>query len=136
MDSIRVAAKAVIIEDGCLLAIHLAHKNGDWYGLPGGGQEPGETLHDSLRRECLEEIGVGVVIHDILFVRDYMGKNHEFADTDSDVHQVEVMFACTLAGSERPRVGAAPDTDQLGVEWLELASCTGTAFTRRRSRTC
>ncbi len=121
MDTIRVAPKAIIIEDDRLLAIHLAHRNGDWYGLPGGGQEPGETMHEALRRECLEEIGVEVEIHDILFVRDYLFGNHEFAEDDPDTHQVEVMFECTLVGGEHPKVSITPDTDQLGVAWLDLA---------------
>ena len=88
MDTIRVALKAIIIEDGRLLAVQMADKNGDWYGLPGGGQEPGETMDDALRRECLEEIGVAVDIHDILFVRDYLSENHEFAEQEPGTHQV------------------------------------------------
>ena len=121
MDTIRVAPKAIIIENGRLLVVHLAHRNGDWYGLPGGGQEPGEAMHKALRRECLEEIGVEIDIRDVLFVRDYIAKNHEFADEDSDVHQVEVMFECTLVGGGHPTVGTTPDPGQMRVAWLELA---------------
>ena len=77
-------------------------------------------MGDVLRCECPEEIGVAVDIHDILVVRDYLSGNHEFAEQEPGTHQVEVMFECRLVGSERPKVGTAPDTGQLGVEWLEL----------------
>ena len=36
----------------------------------------------------LEEIGVAVDIHDILFVRDYLSENHEFAEQEPGTHQV------------------------------------------------
>ena len=79
MKPIRNSAKAIIIEDGRLLAIKLTDEEGFWYCLPGGGQEPGEPLEAALRRECLEEINCEIEICDLRFVRDYIGKNHEFA---------------------------------------------------------
>ncbi len=120
MRPIRNSAKAIIIKDGRLLAIKLVDEEGFWYCLPGGGQEPGEALHDALRRECLEEVNAEIEIGDLRFVRDYIGKNHEFAYHDSDVHAMELMFLCRLTEHSVPRPGAVPDTAQVGLEWLDL----------------
>ena len=90
--------------------------------LPGGGQEHGESLHDALRRECLEEIGTGVEIQELLFVRDYIGRNHEFAEFQSDEHQLEIMFRCALADGAAPMAGVAPDIHQVSSEWLDLTA--------------
>jgi 8-oxo-dGTP diphosphatase len=117
MSKVRISAKAIIIQDGHLLVIRNRDSSGDWYSLPGGGQEHGETLTAALNRECLEEIGSGVTVGRIRFVRDYIAKNHEFAAED-DSHQVEVMFECQLTSA--PGLGAKPDSMQTGVEWLEL----------------
>src|SRR5262249_34782364 len=117
MSEVRISAKAIIIQDGHLLVIKNLDSSGDWYTLPGGGQEHGETLPVALNRECLEEIGSEVTVGRILFVRDYIARNHEFAAED-DSHQVEVMFECRLKST--PGLGAKPDSMQTGVEWLEL----------------
>jgi hypothetical protein len=54
-------------------------------------------------------------------VRDYIGKNHEFAAGDSDLHQIELMFECTIRHGDRPRPGPVPDEQQTGIAWLEVA---------------
>lgn len=123
----RLSVKAVILRDGRLLTTRNVDQEGVFYLLPGGGQELGESLPEALRRECREEIGVAVEVGDLLFVRDYIGRNHEFAEVDADFHQVELMFACTLPDDQIPRTGAQPDARQAqiwrqtGVEWLEVA---------------
>jgi len=122
MRPVRSSAKAIILHEGKLLALKFHDENGDWYELPGGGQEPGETLPEAVRRECLEEASAEVVVGDLWFVRDYIGKNHEFADqgTSATFHQVEFMFACTLADPTQVGNGLVPDTCQISVEWLAL----------------
>ncbi|WP_404457230.1 NUDIX domain-containing protein [Oceanobacillus kapialis] len=118
---IRNSAKAVIVQDGQLLAIKKQDQEGYYYILPGGGQEHGENLHQTLKRECIEEINADVEVGDLIFMREYIGKNHEHATFDADVHQMEYMFVCKIAeGSPEIGNGTVPDDGQIGVEWLPL----------------
>ena len=80
----RTSAKAIIVEHDALLTIHCRDDQGDFYYLPGGGQEIGEPVTDALKRECLEEIGCRVGPGRLLFVRDYISWNHEFVDLGAD----------------------------------------------------
>jgi ADP-ribose pyrophosphatase YjhB (NUDIX family) len=117
---VRTSAKAVIIRDGNLLAVKNHSGGMDWYILPGGGQRHGESLIDALKRECLEEISLNVIPGDMLFVRDYISRNHEFAEEDGDAHQVEFMFHCTIEDGAEPAMGPHADRWQTGVAWLPL----------------
>lgn len=116
----RVSCKAIIVEDDRLLAIHLRDELADFYTLPGGGQEIGETVEEALMRECREEIGCDVEVGDLLFVRDYFGWAHEFAHVEGHVHQVELMFRCDIASGDRPTGTSVPDQMQVGFTWLAL----------------
>ena len=98
---LRNSAKAIIIQNNRLLAIRGKDPWGDYYLLPGGGQRAGETILEALQRECLEEIGTTVVTHDLRLVREYIGRNHEFAEYAGDVHQVELWPPNTDCGSVR-----------------------------------
>jgi len=118
---IRNSAKAIIIRDGCLLLIRNKNEEGDWHTLPGGGQHRGETLREALQRECQEEISVQVQVGELRLVREYIGKNHEFAEHDGDVHQVEFMFECRIDPSSTPVNGKTPDAQQTGVAWIPLS---------------
>ncbi|MCR4391419.1 MAG: NUDIX domain-containing protein [Candidatus Acetothermia bacterium] len=121
MKPIRTAAKAIVIRDGRLLVTVNRDPDGVFYLLPGGGQEPGETLLQALRRECREEIGADVEIGDLVFVREYIGAQHEFTDHDGDVHQIELLFVARLPDGEIPGAGMVPDTGQTGIAWLPIA---------------
>jgi len=119
-DAVRTSAKAIVVQHDRILLIKHVDENGSWYGLPGGGQEHGETLEEAVRRECLEEVGVQVRIGRLLFVRDYIGKHHEFAEEDRNAHQVEVMFDCELSDGAEATLGSAPDPTQVGIAWFHL----------------
>ena len=120
MQGPRLSIKAIIICDGRILTMKGKDRDGDYYLLPGGGQHAGESVHEALQRECREEIRTGVVIHELRFIRDYIGRNHEYAAEEGNVHQVELMFRCSLPEGARPAVGAVPDENQTAVEWLPL----------------
>ncbi len=117
---IRNSAKAVIIDGERILLTKNEDHLGIFYLLPGGGQRFGETLPEAVRRECREEIRADVEVGEVRFIREYIGKNHEFAATDNGVHQVEYMFACKVAAGEIPGTGPEPDGMQIGVEWVDL----------------
>lgn len=125
---LRNSAKAVIIEDGCLLVTVNQGENGRYYLLPGGGQEGGETLHQTLRRECLEEIGADIEIGELLYLREYIGRNHEFVADDGGAHQVDFMFGCRLLTRPSHDAAAIPDTWQIGLEWAPLEQLGGYQF--------
>ncbi|HEY3250974.1 MAG TPA: NUDIX domain-containing protein [Ignavibacteria bacterium] len=121
MLKVRSSNKAVIIKDNHILAVKKKDANGFFYILPGGGQEHGETVIESLKRECLEETGYNIKIGDLLYVRDYIAVNHGVnkADMEINLHQVELMFLCEIDGDKQEPI-SGPDAGQIGIEWLDL----------------
>ncbi len=115
---IRNSSKAIIIQEGRILLTVNGDVQGDFYLLPGGGQKHGETLHQTLKREVLEETGWAVTVGKLLLVRDYIGANHEFSDEEGDVHQTEFMFeAWPVQRLDKPLV---QDAWQKGMEWMRI----------------
>lgn len=102
---------ALIVSDGRLLAAQRAYPPefaGQWE-LPGGKVEPGENLHDALRREIREELGIDVTLH------------QEIRPADGEEtwpilrgHRMRV-WVCTP--SSEPSAGS----DHLELRWLEPA---------------
>ena len=57
--TVRHSARAMIVSDGLVAMIHSRAR--DYYKLPGGGIEKGESREESLIREVLEETGLHVI---------------------------------------------------------------------------
>lgn len=120
VEAIRSAAKAMIVRDGRLLLVHCRdEQGGDWYGLPGGGQEQGEPLAETIVRECREEIDAQVEVVGLRFVRDYVVANHGFSYLEEARHQVEHIFECRVPDDYAARSGPGADRAQVGVVWLD-----------------
>ena len=54
----RIGVFALIFDEGHILLGH--RRDIDWWNLPGGGMEAGETVDEALRREVREETGLEV----------------------------------------------------------------------------
>ncbi|MET0103158.1 MAG: NUDIX domain-containing protein [Sedimenticola sp.] len=116
---IRNAARALIVrQEKILLLRKEGGGRGERFALPGGAQDPGETLKDALNRECEEEIGTRVEIGDLIHVADFF----KLRDTQPPTrrHLVEFLFQCTVADDYTPRNGHRPDKHQVEVIWAEL----------------
>ena len=62
----RVAVSALIFHKGCVL---LSHRSDiDWWNLPGGGVEVGETVDEAVCREVKEETGLEVEVESLVGV--------------------------------------------------------------------
>jgi len=118
---IRNSARAIFINDDKLLVMKVKLPYGESYFLPGGGQDFGESLHETVIRECMEELGVKVDVKRLLFVREYIGKNHPFVEHDQNIHQVDFMFECHIKENEHlVQMGTNPDEGQLALEWVPI----------------
>jgi 8-oxo-dGTP diphosphatase len=128
VSGIKTAAKAIIISDGRILVLKKSDKGLVFYVLPGGKQEPGESLVDAVKRECLEELNVVVAIERLCFIREYIGANHEFAGRHDSLHKVEFFFECRLESPLTSGRGSNPDKTQIGFDWILLEDLHDLAF--------
>ena len=116
---IRNTPRAVIIDDGRILLLRKdGDDRGERYGLPGGGQELGESLHETLIRECAEEINGKVTIGDLVYVAEFFKLKDTVPPTRR--HLTEFLFLCSLPENYVPRNGDNPDKHQVEVVWCDL----------------
>jgi 8-oxo-dGTP diphosphatase len=107
----RRRAAAVIVRDGRVLMVHERSRRsggGEWWTLPGGGLQPGETAEEAVRREVFEE--TGLIVSDTRYVLEMPYPSG-----------MTSVFAVTVADGE-PRVGQDDGfgPEQLGVDWLPV----------------
>ena len=88
-DFYRLSSHAVIFnENRQVLLLKATYADCAW-GLPGGGLDQGETVHDALIRECQEELGCDVSI-------EYLSGVYYHAAVNSHAF----MFRCTLQSDQ------------------------------------
>jgi ADP-ribose pyrophosphatase YjhB (NUDIX family) len=84
---IRVRVAGIIIRDGKMLLI--AHKKGksEYWLVPGGGIDYGESARDALVREMKEELSADVIVNDLIFSCDSI-------DPSGARHVLNLFFIC------------------------------------------
>lgn len=90
---IRLAARALIVIDGCLLLVNAYPGDGpNLWCAPGGGCEVGEAVPDALTREVFEETGLQIIPGAFAGVS-------EFHNPRTGFHQVELFFHAAPQGA-------------------------------------
>ncbi len=110
-------AKAVIFDGDNVLLIKKEYEDGSiLYTLPGGSQNPGEILQETLIREMVEETAATVNIIELIKVYEYQ----QVSKRDSGLikHKVEFAFHCSIEGTYTPILGPHPDPHQTDVTWI------------------
>ena len=131
---IRTAARAVIINDGKILLIKMQDRRGVFYILPGGGQRPGETLEQAVERECKEETGCEVTVGKLIYIREYIGRNHTFSKAHRRFHQLEAEFEAQITCNENFGVGCENDKKQVGLSWMPVSELPHIEFFPKHAR--
>lgn len=109
---IRCSSKALIHRDGKILLNRCADEvYGDYYSLPGGGQHTGETMHETLVRECLEETGYTVKPVRFAALCEAISPN--------TVHKMYHIFVCEITDTER-KTPTETDELQVSTDWVAL----------------
>ena len=119
--NVRSTVKAIILHEGKVLLNRCRDaNNGEYFSLPGGGQEQFETMTDAIHRECLEETGYSVepvrfaaLMEEICldpFIREHY---LQYA------HKMLHIFLCKLTSTERAEPTEADDL-QLSSEWIPI----------------
>jgi ADP-ribose pyrophosphatase YjhB (NUDIX family) len=83
----KIIAGAVIVQNQQIL---LVRERGRWE-LPKGGQEAGEAVHETVRRELLEETGFEVAVGDLAFCSEFYR---------GDKHYLQLFFVASIIGGQ------------------------------------
>jgi 8-oxo-dGTP diphosphatase len=121
----RRRVSAVIVRNGRVLMVREfnrgpsgRHDGLEFWTLPGGGVEPGESDEDALRREVWEETGLRVRSLRPLF-------DYGYPSGHTNAYAVEVEDG-------EPRLGVDPELDcdcprMVGLDWVPLPPLRGDA---------
>lgn len=96
-------------EQVLLIKRNQAPAQGLW-SLPGGRQEPGETLIETCRREFTEETSLDIEVKHIVAVVERRLEGFHYVIVDFLVQLIDVEQSCPVAGS-----------DVAEAEWIALA---------------
>lgn len=120
--SIRSASKAIILHENKVLLNQSRREDfGEYFVLPGGGQNQYETMEDAVIRECLEETGYTVRPEALVAVHEEIYTNKAFRrDHPDHAHKIFHIFRCSLASIDQSKP-TEQDANQTGCVWIDLA---------------
>ncbi|GMM97246.1 NUDIX hydrolase [Microbacterium luteum] len=115
----RVAAYAVIVDDGRLLLAHWIEGRRAAWTMPGGGLEPGEDPERAARREVREETGYRVDIDELLGIHSrVIPEGRRLADAArGPLHTLRIVYRAHVTGG-RLRNEVDGSTDR--AEWFPM----------------
>ena len=115
----QLKAKALILSGERILCQIKSVKGIRYLSLPGGTQEMGETLEETLLRECDEEIGTSVIINELAFICPHQ---KSFSTPKKQGREkLEFVFSCQISEYYIPGNGPYPDAQQIDVAWVDIA---------------
>lgn len=118
----RVTARGILEEDGRILFVeyHDEHKK-LYYSLPGGKQDIGENLQQTVKSEFREEVGIEIETGDIVLVREFINDDPDIDIWEGGIHQIEIIFECKRKkGVKVDSSQLEPDNYMVGFKWIPV----------------
>ena len=116
----KIALKAVIERDGKVLLVRDPREGKELWEVPGGRMNEGEDPKEALAREVKEELGVDIVVHDVLHMEQF----YQFSE---ERNAFLIVYRATLSDPAAELVLAADEIAE--VRWVTQAeSATLTLF--------
>jgi ADP-ribose pyrophosphatase YjhB (NUDIX family) len=108
MPRIRVAG--ILEKENKLLFVKHKKNEREYYLLPGGGVDYGESFETALKREFLEEVNININVKNMLFISEAIAP-------DSSKHIVNVFFSVEYVSGE---LKLAQEEILAGVEYISI----------------
>ena len=122
MHPVRTQARGLIVHESQIALVRVRSNRLERWVLPGGGQDAGEALAHTVRRECFEELGLRVQVGPLCLVREFVPANHERARAPVDVQCIDFVVRCSVLGNTRIDPAASqPDSSAVEARWLSVA---------------
>lgn len=113
-NSLIPAASAIVVDERGRILLQRRTDN-EYWSIPGGAMEPGESIAETVVREVREETGIDVRVEKLLGV--YSNPGHVVAYDDGEVRQqFSVCFLCTPVRGE-----LATSSETSEARFFELA---------------
>lgn len=110
--------RGVCVKDGNILLAW--HKKQEYFFLPGGHIEVGESNKTSLEREFLEELGVSVTCGDFLLLLE-----HSWSKGDETQHELTNVFSVIWNGGD---AALQSRVDHLEFKWVSVRQIPSLTF--------
>jgi 8-oxo-dGTP diphosphatase len=107
----RIRVAGLLVHDGQILLVQ--HRSQNFWLLPGGRLDEGESLHECVEREILEETGIKIRPQGPVFLGDFLSGRK---------HIVDVIFRVDLQapGKVLPRIRKGDDAGLADARWFPL----------------
>ncbi len=115
---VRVRVGVLVCERGSILLVHHKKEDRDYWLLPGGGLEAGESIEECAKREMLEETGYEIELKKLVFTSEtlYPGRKR---------HIVHMNFLAEIKGGGP---AALEEERVIGHKFVPLSEFAGYKF--------
>jgi len=108
----RIRVSGILKKDNKILFVKHRKKGEEYYLLPGGGVDFGETFEIALKREFLEEVNINVSVDRLCIIS-------EGVDPKGEKHIINLVFLVDYVSGEI----ILPDEERIvGIEYLEISN--------------
>ncbi len=120
MGRIRIRVAGIYIQNGKILLVKHRKAGREYFLLPGGGQEPGETAREALIREWKEELSLTIRPGNFLFAGE--------STPPRNVRKSQMMQLVFGVLEIQGNIDVVPDGALAGHMWMPLEKLESVAF--------